>query len=261
MASQDIISRLITHLNSATANRDMPDIGTRNYGGSFRNNHPYISGYFHAVFSLPDVLFSNVKDASTKWLNTTCESFTPPSETINYAELTGLGQVKSRFYTSRSVSNDITLAFREYQNMPIMNILGMWVSFIDPFIGASSFKGNKFIPSNYKGSLYVMQTKPVGAFPNAHLTEEDIEEAWVFDGVWPTALPYDSFNSDLTTSDAVQLSVNFSYDCYPMKSSEGAIEACLAAYTSLGHKSLMDTFDNFLEKGPYVLSGTSSIGG
>lgn len=48
------------------------------------------------------------------------------SETINYTELTGLGQVKSRFYTSRTVTNDITLAFREYANLPILNILGLW---------------------------------------------------------------------------------------------------------------------------------------
>lgn len=49
------------------------------------------------------------------------------SDTINYTELTGLGQVKSRFYTSRTVSNDITLAFREYQNLPVMNVLNQWV--------------------------------------------------------------------------------------------------------------------------------------
>jgi len=29
--------------------------------------------------------------------------------------------------------------------------------------------------------------KPVGAYPNEHLNLEDIEEAWVFDGLWPTA--------------------------------------------------------------------------
>lgn len=76
----------------------MPDVGTRNYGGSFRNNHPYISGYFHAVFNLPDAIFQGNKEASTKWLNATCESFTPPSETIDYAEITGLGQCDT-FYS------------------------------------------------------------------------------------------------------------------------------------------------------------------
>jgi len=127
--------------------------------------------------------------------------------------------------------------------------------FLDPFVGASPFTGNYCVPSTYKGTLYVLQTKPVGAYPNQHIIEEDIEEAWVFDGVWPNSLPYDSFNSDVTSADSIQLSVNFSYDGYPMKSSEGAIEACLEAYTALGHTSLMDTFDNFLLKGARPLSG------
>ena len=46
-----------------------------------------------------------------------------------------------------------------------------------------------------------------------------------------------------------------------MRTSEGAGEACLEAYQALGHTSLMDTFDNYLTKGPRRLSGTSSIGG
>ena len=99
--------------------------------------------------------------------------------------------------------------------------------------------------------------KPVGAYPDKHLTAEDLEEAWVFDGAWPTALPYDSLNSDVSSADSVQLSVTFSYDGYPMRTSEGAADACLEAYKALGHKTLMDTFDNFLQKGPYKLSGTA----
>lgn len=79
MASENIISRLATRLNLATSNnRETPDIGTRNLGGSFRKNHPYISGYFYAIFALPEKLFSGVQDLSSKWLSTTCESFTPP---------------------------------------------------------------------------------------------------------------------------------------------------------------------------------------
>lgn len=79
MASEDIISRLATRLNLATSNnREMPDIGTRNLGGSFRKNHPYISGYFYATFALPEILFGNVTELSAKWLASTCESFTPP---------------------------------------------------------------------------------------------------------------------------------------------------------------------------------------
>ena len=50
------------------------------------------------------------------------------SDTINTTEITSFGQVKARFYTSRTVSNDITFAFREYQNLPVLNVLNQWVN-------------------------------------------------------------------------------------------------------------------------------------
>ena len=79
MASEDIISRLATRLTLATSNnREMPDMGTRHLGGSFRNNHPYISGYFYATFALPEGLFGTATELSSKWLSSTVESFTPP---------------------------------------------------------------------------------------------------------------------------------------------------------------------------------------
>lgn len=39
--------------------------------------------------------------------------------------------------------------------------------------------GDNFIPSVYKGTLYVLQTKPVGAYANQALQIQDVEEAWV----------------------------------------------------------------------------------
>ena len=54
-------------------------------------------------------------------------------------------------------------------------------------------------------------------------------------------LPYDALQSDVTTADSIQLSVNFSYDGYPMRTSEGAAEACLEAYQALGHTSLINS--------------------
>lgn len=73
-------------------------------------------------------------------------------------------------------------------------------------------------------------------------------------------MPYDALASDIQSADAVQLSVNFSYDGYPLRTSEGAAEACLEAYQALGHTSLMDTFDGYINKTPRPLSGTASIG-
>lgn len=79
MASEDIIARLTNRLNLATSNdRETPDMGTRHIGGSFRHNHPYVSGYFHAMWALPEQVFGEVTEQSSKWLASTCESFTPP---------------------------------------------------------------------------------------------------------------------------------------------------------------------------------------
>ncbi len=78
--SEDIIQRLGTRLTQATSNnRETPDMGTRHIGGSFRHNHPYISGYFHAMWALPEQVFgTDGAEKSSKWLASTCESFTPP---------------------------------------------------------------------------------------------------------------------------------------------------------------------------------------
>ena len=79
LSSVPDISRLSTRLTLATSNnRETPDMGTRHLGGSFRHNHPYISGYFYAMFHLPEGVFGEVTEQSCKWLSSTCESFTPP---------------------------------------------------------------------------------------------------------------------------------------------------------------------------------------
>lgn len=79
MPSEDILNRLSTRLTQATShNRETPDMGTRHLGGSFRHNHPYVSGYFYAMWALPEGVFGEAKEQSEKWLSSTCESFTPP---------------------------------------------------------------------------------------------------------------------------------------------------------------------------------------
>ena len=125
-------------------------------------------------------------------------------------------------------------------------------------MGVSPLKGNAFVPSSYKGTIYVLQTKPVGAFPNEHLSQEDIEEAWIFDGCFPLSVPSDLLNSDLAGSDSIQYNVSFSYDGFPFRSSEGAIARCLEVYKTLGHSSYMDTQNKY--EGAVQISGDASVG-
>ncbi|MFW6121754.1 MAG: hypothetical protein ACOC80_12785, partial [Petrotogales bacterium] len=235
MPSTDIISRLATRFNNATGEREHPDFLTRDIGGQFRNNQPYISGYFQIIVGLPSALFngeSNAKTAS-QWLHSTCESFTPHTQTLNKVDVQGQGQTGSSFAASTTTTREITLAFREYQNLPILNVLKQWSSVFDPFTGVSPLEGNRFIPANYKGWVAVAQTKPVGA-RDAALSVEDIEEAYVYHGVFPTNVPLDALNSEITANDTAQLSCTFSFDGTPLTSSEpGVTEKVVSLFETM----------------------------
>jgi hypothetical protein len=220
----DILSRLATQFGGPAgggeAGRHKPDLGTRDIGGQFRNNQPYISGYFQTLFSLPDGLFKGNKDEASKWLRSTVEGFTPHSQTLNKVDIAGQGQIGSSFVGSVTTTREFTMTFREYQNMPILYIVRLWSAIFDPHTGVSPLNGEEFIPSNYKGSVCVIQTKPVKA-KDGNLEASDIEELYVYQGVFPTTIPVDTAAaSDITGNDTVQLSVTFSFDGAPLTSAE-----------------------------------------
>ena len=219
-----LVSRLNTRFNNADIDREKPDYLTRDIGGHFRNNHPYISGYFQVVFGLPEELFGgadNVKRAS-QWLHSTVESFTPHSQMITKVDVMGQGQIGSSFAANVTTTREFTMAFREYQNLPMLNIIKRWASVFDPFTGVSPLSGNRFIPANYKGWCCVAQTKPVRSRDEA-LNEGDIEECYIYPGVFPTTIPLDALNSDITGNDTAQLSVTFSFDNTPLTSAEPGV--------------------------------------
>jgi len=220
--STDLISRLSARFANAGVSAAQPDSITRDIGGHFRKNHPYISGYFQIMVGLPSRLFSGVEDSASKWLHSTCESFTPHSQTINKVDVQGQGQIGSSFISSVTTNREFTLTFREYQNLPILNIIKQWGSAIDPFTGVSPLGGNEFLPENYKGWIAVAQTKPTRS-QSASLDVTDLEECYIYQGVFPTVIPMDAINSDITANDTAQLSVSFSFDGSPLTSAEDGI--------------------------------------
>lgn len=230
MAWNNIISRLGTRfsngVNTGANSRSAPDVLTRDIGGQWRNNHPYISGYFQVMFGLPLMLFPDdyAKNAA-RWLHSTCEGFTPHTQNITKVDIQGQGQIGSSYVANVITTREITLTFREYQNMPIMNIIRTWSSIFDPFTGTSPLPGNQFLPSNYKGWCAVMQTKPVRSDKDSNgYSIEDIEECYIYQGVFPTTIPIDTASAaDITANDTVQLSVTFSFDGSPMTSAEPGI--------------------------------------
>jgi hypothetical protein len=217
-----IISRLATRFTNSIKDREKPDFLTRDIGGHWRSNQPYISGYFQVIYGLPSELFGgadNVQTAS-KWLHSTVEGFTPHSQALTKVDVVGQGGIGSSYVANVTTTREFTLTYREYQNQPILNIIRRWASVFDPFTGVSPLAGNHFIPQNYKGWIAVAQTKPVGA-NGADITIEDLEECYIYQGVFPTTIPVDTAAaSDITANDMIQLSVPFSFDGAPLTSSE-----------------------------------------
>ena len=58
------------------------------------------------------------------------------------------------------------------------------------------------------------------------MTIADLEECYIYQGVFPTSIPIDTAAAaDITANDTVQLSVPFSFDGAPLTSSEPKVAA------------------------------------
>lgn len=250
----DYLGRLAKRFTDMSGVADTPDIGTRDIGGQFRDNQPYISGYFQTLFHLPKIITEGTdqkfnSDNVLKWLHSTVEGFTPHTQTLNKADVVGQGQIGSSFVTSITTTREFTLTFREYQNMPILNIVRGWAGVVDPFTGLSPLAGDRFKPSEYKGAVCVIQTRPTQAKDDKAIEEVDIEEFYVYQGVFPTSIPVDTAAaSDITGNDTVQLSVTFSFDGSPLTSAD--IDKSDVAKWFQNFKSHM-TFNNYKEAVPF----------
>ena len=271
----DILARMNTRLKgSIDTAKGMPHELTRDIGGFRRKNQPYISGYFQVFFDLPDALFGGSPGAVTddigvpdqegagsgdaatdgvSWLHSTCEGFTPPSQTNNKIDIVGQGQIGSSFVASTSITREFTLTFREYQNLPVLNTIRNWASVFDPHTGVSPLKGADFIPVNYKGRCYVALTKPTmgqggtngGDGNGGDMKMNDFEEIFFFDGVFPTTIPIDTAaTTDITSNESVQHSVTFSFDGFPITKIDGQDGLTERMTSLLSGRKYMRTYDN-----------------
>ena len=248
MSANDIISRLGARFKNGTNGKDVPDALTRDIGGHFRNNQPYISGYFQVIFGLPGRLFSAAGTAeASRWLHSTCEGFTPHSQTLTKVDVMGMGGTGSSFYTNVMTTREFTCTFREMQHMPILNIIRQWTSLFDSLTGVSPLAGNEFIPSNYKGWAAVAQLKPTRG-DGSEIAADDIEECYIYNGVMPYTIPVDTASAtDITANDTVQLSATFGFDGAPLTSSEpGVTDKVVELLGGLKYMGNADsTFDQY----------------
>lgn len=208
--------RLVYGMQTAGGeNKELPDLFTRHIGGEYRKNQPFITGFHQVLFRLPEKLFGDEAEMSQKWLMSTCESFTPHTITPNFVDVMGQGQIGASFFASKTVGREFTCAFREYQNLPVMSVIDTWHGLFDQHVGTSPLQGDEYIPINYKGQCIVFQLKPTGARED-ELTQDDFEEFYAYQGVFPKTNPRDTVGaSDQTANDTIQLSVTFSFDGAP----------------------------------------------
>jgi hypothetical protein len=197
---------------------------SRKWAGSTRDSvDPFITGYFFIHFAyLPPKLIDNIKrgggndglstDQEVKnVLSSTCQSVTLPGATINKAEFNGLGGIKWAVPTNVEFDNTVSMRFLEYSSLPILAIMHGWVRMIRDYrsgvstldSGGSKSGDAKYTKSEYASTAYFWTTKPDG-----HL----VEYAACLTGLFPMKDPTDQYGAEITTTDKLELDVDWNVD-------------------------------------------------
>jgi hypothetical protein len=213
--------------SSIELKEESPHSYNRFFGGRNRENQPFITGYFQVLLRPPAKFVKdryNGKDNIIQtWFHSTAESFTPPGYSPILAEIPAINGNSSSFLAGVELTHSFTIAFREYQQLPILSMINDWVSYgFNPNYGMSGL--DKFVPNNYKGDCIVIITTPQintkestsGIGEDEFIKTEYIEKVFYFDGVFPEAVPFDSLNSDITAHDGLQISCTFRFDGWPV---------------------------------------------
>ena len=256
-----IMEKTLGQFNSDRNTQDVPHTINRYMGGNQRKNHPFISGYWYLVLEPPTSIFNDeagVLNAS-HWFHSTAEGFTPPSKTITKVDVPGMGGMASSYAAGQEFTREFTCTFREYQNLPISTAIRTWSDMFDPHLGRSPL--NDFRPDHYKGACYAILARPtLNANPNAleKLRNEDIEQVYYMEGVFPTTIPDDVFSADIATNDVAQLSVTFSFDGgFYTKSTPEVVDTAITKLEAL-RESSADKGDSYAVGLAGIAAGTTT---
>lgn len=237
------------YLNNVPLIGGSPDMGNRYAGGSTSKTQPFVKGYFQVFFGLPANIFGSNSTTAAQFLSTTCVGFTPPGDRqITMIEQQGQGGVGASFLAGQQITRNFSLMFDEYQDCPIFNIHHMWTGYINPYLGVSAIADN-FDPSEYKGNVWVIQTKPVGNIGSRTFKIEDIIKVFVFSGVFPLNDPLSMFDSQVMSNDKVQLNVQYTFDGFPLSDLlDGIKDSALKLLNNAGLYSLTkQRYDTLVE--------------
>jgi hypothetical protein len=192
------------------------------------NVHPYVKGYFYVYFKFPTIVLNRIttgdnysNDKLSNILLALCESYTPAGDRqIKYEDVIGLGDVGSSYITGQTIDRNFSLMFRDLWGSPILKIHRAWTSIIDPIFGglvrnADDKDEIKFLPSTYKGSVIVIQTKPIAIYEEYtqnKLTAEDIVKVDLYTGVFPTTDLSSVYDANITDNSIVRPTITYRFD-------------------------------------------------
>lgn len=166
---------------------------------------PYTTGYHYIFFTLPNGLDTRYG----RFLTTVCQSVTIPGISVNKIAYNGLNNMEWNVPgTVEYESHSITCKFIEFAGLPIIEIMGNWVSIIRNMLyGVASSTGTPdsggIHQADYKGRILYATTRMDG------LT---VQFASVFTGVFPLKVPLDRMSSDKTSHEKVEPEIEFAFD-------------------------------------------------
>lgn len=189
-------------------------------GGSERDDSvtPFTKGYFFAFFAFPGTIFNsslNAADARAYLLNSAVDFQPHADRQLQTIEDTAVGGAKSNFIVGQTTTQDMSLTFKEYANGPIVRINTKWHSVIDPYVGGSTMAVD-MAPKEYKGSVMIIQTKPIARVNKADWKLNDIIKVYLYEGVFPLNDPSSVFGNGIEQTERVQLAINYKFDGQPL---------------------------------------------
>lgn len=205
----------------------IPTGGNGFMGGSERDDSvtPMTKGYFFAFFAFPGHIFKDGMSAvsAKAYLLNQAVDFQPHADRqLQTIEDKGVGNTTSNFIVGQQTTQDFSITFKETAAAPIYRVHAKWTSYIDPYLGASTI-ADTFAPSEYKGSVMVIQTKPIARITKGAWQASDIIKISLYEGVFPLPDPSSPFANGIEQSDRVQIPIQYKFDGQPLNETNSLV--------------------------------------
>lgn len=176
----------------------------------------YLTGYHYLFVSMPDKLKKYIAEntAAGKHEKITEEKIeailsihnvavTPPANSLGKTTNNSVGGQKWHTPTNLELGDSVSVKYNEYSSVPLYRIHRAWINFIrDTTLGITP-GDTPIYQEDYKATFLYATTRPDG---------KTIEFCAKFTGCFPAKSPTDVFNSDISTSDKIEIDMEYSID-------------------------------------------------